>query len=191
MRQGACTASGWAWDDTHVWSYGKEIVPTIGSGSLINESIPIGNAAAGYLTLASPVSGTAEFGIWLMIGAYDNFTSISAFNPIAGLFPNSVGVHSQTFQLATAQVVSSETYNEASDAEAMGINEPAVDTKDMAIYLGKVTVDQYGNGTVTTYRKSDISFSGQLIFAPVIVSGDTSGGLNTITEGSDGGAYLP
>ena len=95
-----------------------------------------------------------------------------------------------SFYFGTAAIHANSTNINASDSPAMsGVT--TVDTKNLAIYLGKVVVDADGNGVVTQYRKSDAEVHAPLLTAPITVSTDTSGGANTITGGSDGGAYLP
>ena len=182
--RGACTANSWSWNDTTAWGVTLEITPSIGSGDLISRSVPIGSAGAGYLTLSS----STTHGIWLMVGADNNFGPVSAFNPIQGLFPNSAAVHLQRFDFGAARVASSSTYTDPEDAPDMGLSGAVVDDKDLAIYLGRVVVDANGVGAITQYRESDITLHSPLLTAPVIVSDDAA---NTITEGTDGGAYLP
>ena len=187
--RGACTANSWSWDDTTVWGVTLEIVPVIGLGLLISDAVPIGNAGAGYLTLTA----SSTYGIWLMVGADNTFSSgSSSFDPIQGLFPNSVSVHFQRFDFGAARVASSSTYTDPEDAPDMGLNEAVVDTKDLAIYLGKVVVDADGVGTITQYRESDVCLHSPLLTAPVIVSDTGIGGSadNTLSPGDDGGAYL-
>jgi len=184
--RGACTAHLWAWNDTDVYGETLEITAGIGAGAMISESVPIGNVSAGYLTL----SASTTYGIWLMVGAYNNFPAASVFNPISGLFPDGLTVHFQTFTFGTAAIHANSTNIDHDDSLAMsGVS--TVETKNLAIYLGKVVVDADGNGVVTQYRKSDADVHAPLLTAPVVVSTDTSGGANTIGTGSDGGAYLP
>lgn len=153
---------------------------------MVSETIPIGNVAAGYLTLTA----STTHGVWLMVGALNNFPSASIYNPISGLFPDDLTVHFQTFNFGTAAIHANSTNTDADDSAAMSAVS-TVDTKNLAIYLGKVAVDADGNAVVTQYRKSDADVHAPLLTAPVVVSTDTSGGANTIVGGTDGGAYLP
>jgi hypothetical protein len=159
--RGACTTNSWAWDDTDVWGTTVEIVPGIGSGSLISEDIPIGDAAAGYLTLTA----STTYGIWLMVGALNNFPAASPFTAISGLFPGGTAVNFQTFSFGTAAVHADSTNVDSSDAAAMGLVS-TVDSKNLAIYLGKVVVDADGVGTLTQYRRSDVTLHSPLMTAP-------------------------
>ena len=184
--RGACTANLWAWDSSDVYGHTNELTPGIGGGAMVSESVPIGDAAAGYLTLTA----STTYGIWLTVGAINNFPAASIYDPITGLFPDNLTVHFQTFYFGTAAIHANSTNINASDSPAMsGVT--TVDTKNLAIYLGKVVVDADGNGVVTQYRKSDAEVHAPLLTAPITVSTDTSGGDNTIIGGSDGGAYLP
>lgn len=181
--RGACTAHLWAWDSTDVYGQTNELTPGIGSGSMISETIPIGNLAAGYLTL----SASTTYGIWLMVGALNNFPAASIYNPITGLFPDDLTVHFQTFNFGAAGIYANSTNVDPADSLAMSAVS-TTDTKNLAIYLGKVVVDADGNGVVTQYRKTDAEVHAPLLTCPIAISTDAS---QTLSVGSDGAAYLP
>jgi hypothetical protein len=184
--QGAVTSNQWVWDSTHVYGETQEIVAGIGSGAMLSPSVSIGDVGAGYLTLTA----STTYGIWLKVNAYDPWGTVSAYSPQTGKFPTDVSYHFANFVLGTAVIVSSSTNTDSGDSLA----ESAVTSgaaHSFAIYLGKAVVDANGIATLTQYRSSDVALAPPLLTAPIIVSTDTSGGTNTITEGSDGGAYLP
>lgn len=181
--QGACTVNGWAWTSSTVYGQTVELVPSIGSGTLLSDSVGIGDVGAGYLTLAAPVSGTTTYGIWLHVAADNNFSTVSIYDAIGGIFPNTAHVHFATFSFGSAAVFASSTYTDSSDAADQGLVGGA-DDKDLAIYLGKVVVDAAGAATITQYRKTDVTISAPLLTSPIVVSADT----NDITLGTDGGA---
>jgi hypothetical protein len=154
---------------------------TPATSDLMNDDFGF-SSVVGYEVLA--VSKT--YGVWVVVGQMQGtFTPTSDFQNFTQIREWSAdGAGS-----IRGQIYVSDTTGETEFGDGRAVTTAFVGTLDApcAFYLGKVEVDANGKVTIKQWRSSDI-FS-QMTALPdefVIVSTDAD---NSITQGSDGGAY--
>jgi hypothetical protein len=151
---------------------------TIFVGATSERSVKMGTPTGSDIGLGPSAAGVEiddddEYGVWIVVEvAASSGTSITNGTPFF------------TVLLEVPVAIASANAPEKTQAADIGADSPY--TNFHAFYLGKITVNENGIPFVEQYRKSDIEWQGSAWFQPRVVSAQEG---NSITTGSDGGAY--
>jgi hypothetical protein len=167
VADGAFTVQSWFTNGNTIECNALEDPVLIGGGSLGVDS------GDGYLS----VSPSTTYGVFVV--AKTLATSGSAFTNGTG-YPGKIRIYDPIIAISSSNTTASSLNAMTSAGTYAGY---------CGWFLGTVAVDAGGAMVISHHRKSDISVVEPAWVYQTIVSADTSGGTNSITPGSDGGAY--